>query len=61
MSDFMILYLSGFFSSYFYYQILKEHIIYNPNIELFLFFYIFIIYFMIRFLLFLYKSFHFNK
>ncbi len=61
MNDFIILYLSGFFSSYFYYKILKDNIHNDPNIDIFLFFYIFSIYFMIRFLLFLYHSFHFNK
>ncbi len=61
MNDFIIFYLIGFFSSYFYYNILKENIQYDPNSDIILFFYIFTIYFILRFILFLIHSFHFTK
>ncbi len=61
MNELLILYLSGFFSSYFYYNVLKENIINDPDIDIILFFYIFSIYFSLRFILFIFNSFHFNK
>ncbi len=61
MNDFIIFYLSGFLSSFFYYHVVKPDIINNIHIDIFLFIYIFSIYFFLRFILFIFHSFHFTK
>ncbi len=63
MSSYIILYLGGFFSSFFYYNIIKHDMIitHEKNIDIFLFFYIFTIYFILRFFLFLFHSFQMIK
>ncbi len=61
MNDFIIFYFTGFLASFFYYNVVKPDIMNDQHIDIFLFFYIFSIYFTLRFFLFLIHSFHFTK